>query len=246
MEEIAYEADGVRMIGQLAVGAGDQKRPGILVAHESPGVTRHVTDIARRLAELGYVAFALDYQGGGVALTDREEVMRRYQVFMADPASIRARTGAALEVLRNHPLVDADRLAFIGYCYGGTAALELARSGAELKAVVGFHSGLATVRPQDAANIRGKVLVCIGADDPVIPADQRLAFEREMTAAKVDWRLNLYGGTGHSFTNPEADAWGMPGFAYNADSDRRSWAAMLDLFGETIGVPVRQEPTRGG
>lgn len=237
MEQIAYEADGVRMIGQLAVGAGSHKRPGILVAHESPGVTGHVTDIAQRLADLGYVAFALDYQGGGVPVTDRDEMMRRFAAFMADPSSIRARTGAALDVLRAHPLVDTGRLAFIGYCYGGTAALELARSGADLKAVVGFHSGLATVRPQDAANIKGKVLVCIGADDPVIPADQRQAFEQEMTAAKVDWRLNLYGGTAHSFTNPEIDAYGMPGFAYNAESDRRSWAAMLDLFGETIGIP---------
>src|SRR5690349_18171568 len=107
MEQIAYEADGVRMIGQLVVGAGGHRRPGVLVAHESPGVTSHVTDIAQRLADLGYVAFALDYQGGGVPVTDRDEMMRRYAAFMADPASIRARTGAALEVLRAHPLVDA-------------------------------------------------------------------------------------------------------------------------------------------
>jgi dienelactone hydrolase len=124
----------------------------------------------------------------------------------------------------------------VGYCYGGTAVLELARAGADLKAVVGFHSGLATARPQDASNIKAKVLVQVGADDPVIPAEQRQAFEREMTAGGVDWRMVTYGRTGHSFTNPEADGWGLPGFAYHADSDRRSWQAMRDLFTETVGV----------
>jgi dienelactone hydrolase len=236
LQAITYEADGVSMIGQLAVGSGSRKRPGILVAHESPGVTEHVTRIAERLADLGYVAFALDYQGGGVPVTERTEMMRRYDAFMADPRHIRARTQAALDVLLAHPVVDAERLAFIGYCYGGTAALELARSGANLKAVVGFHSGLATARPQDAVNIKSKVLVCVGADDPVIPAEQRAAFGLEMTAAKVDWQMNVYGATGHSFTNPAADSWGMPGFAYNAQSDRRAWNAMLDLFAETLQV----------
>ena len=234
LQSMAYEADGVRMIGQLAAGPGDHRRPGVLIAHESPGVTRHVTDVAERLADLGYVAFALDYQGGGVPVTDRDEMMRRFQAFMADPNHIRTRTAAALDVLTADPRVDASRLAFIGYCYGGTAALELARSGADLKAVVGFHSGLGTARPQDAANIKAKVLVCIGADDPVIPPEQRLAFEQEMTAGKVDWRINVYGGTVHSFTNPDIDAMGLPGFTYNAASHRRSWAAMRDLFAETI------------
>ena len=140
--------------------------------------------------------------------------------------------GAALEALTAQPRVNAWRLAAVGYCYGGTAALELARGGADLKAVVGFHSGLGTAKPEDAKAIKGKVLVQIGADDPVIPADQRAAFEQEMTAAGVDWRMALYGRTGHSFTNPEADTWGMPGFAYQADSDRRSWALMRDHFHE--------------
>jgi dienelactone hydrolase len=234
LQAIAYEADGVKMIGQLAVGSGPGKRPGILVAHESPGVTEHVTRVAERLADLGYAAFALDYQGGGVPVTDRAEMMRRFEAFMADPSHIRSRMRAALDVLTGQPAVNNERLAVIGYCYGGTAALELARSGADLKAVVGFHCGLATVRPQDGVNIKGKVLACIGADDPVVPAEQRAAFEQEMTSAKVDWRMNLYGGTGHSFTNPEADSWGMPGFAYNAQSDRRAWNAMLDLFAETL------------
>lgn len=233
-KQVAYAADGVEMIGKLYEPDGAAAAPGVLVAHESPGLTGHTEAICERLAALGYVALAVDYQGGGQVVTDREEMGRRYARFMADPAHIRARMGAALEALTASPRVDASRLAAIGYCYGGTAALELARGGADLKAVVGFHCGLTTVRPQDAGAIRGKVLVHIGADDPVVPADQRAAIEKEMTQAGVDWRLALYGGVGHSFTNPEADRWGMPGFRYSASADARSWKGMLDLFDEVL------------
>jgi dienelactone hydrolase len=168
-------------------------------------------------------------------LTDMSEIMRRIQAFMADPTGIRARAGAALAVLTSQPQTDTKRLAAIGYCFGGTTALELARSGANIQAAVGFHSGLGTARPDDAKNIKGKVLVQIGVDDPIIPNEQRVAFEKEMTAAGVDWRMNLYGGTGHSFTNPLVNALGRPGFKYHELNDRRSWAAMLDLFGEVFG-----------
>jgi dienelactone hydrolase len=230
--KVAYSAEGIEFVGTVFAPAGSGSAPGVLVAHESPGVVEHTLNAARRLAELGFVAMATDYQGGGVALTDREEVMRRFQWFMADPGHIRARMSAALGALKAQPRVDAGRLAAVGYCYGGAAALELARGGADLKAVVGFHSTLTTARPQDAANIKGKVLVHIGADDPAVPAEQRTAFQQEMTAGGVDWRLTLYGRTAHSFTNPEADSWGMPGFAYAADADRRSWTATTDLFQE--------------
>ena len=143
-------------------------------------------------------------------------------------------TAAALDVLKAQKEVDAARLAAIGYCFGGTTALEIGRSGADVKAIVGFHSGLVTVRPQDARNIKGKVLVCIGADDPIIPPEQRAAFETEMKAAGIDWRLQLYGGAGHSFTNPAADSRGMKGFFYHEATDRRSWNAMIELFNETL------------
>lgn len=229
---VAYSAEGIEFVGTVFAPSGTGPAPGVLVAHESPGVTEHTLNAARRLAELGFVAMATDYQGGGQVVTDRDEMMRRFQWFMADPSHIRARMGAALEALKAQPRVDATRLAAVGYCYGGAAALELARGGADLKAVVGYHSTLTTARPQDAGRIRGKVLVHIGAEDPAVPADQRTAFEQEMTRAGVDWRLMLYGRTGHSFTNPEADGWGMPGFAYSADADRRAWAATRDLFAE--------------
>jgi dienelactone hydrolase len=112
--------------------------------------------------------------------------------------------------------------------------LELARSGADIRAAVGFHSGLTTARPQDARNIKAKILVCIGARDPVVPLEQRLAFEQEMTAAGVDWRLEVHGLAGHSFTNPDALAMNRPGVAYHGPTDRRSWCAMLDLFREVF------------
>ena len=129
-------------------------------------------------------------------------------------------------------MVDPARVAAIGYCFGGTMSLELARSGVDLKAAIGFHSSLGTARPEDAANITAKVLVCVGADDPMIPVEQRSAFEAEMRAGKVDWRMNLYGGAAHSFTNPNAGQMGMPGIEYHQLTDERSWRAMLDLFAE--------------
>jgi dienelactone hydrolase len=234
-EDIEYHADGARLVGYLAVDESrGGKRPGVLVAPEGGGLVDLTKSIARRLAEAGYAAFAMDYYGDGKPLADRNEVMPRITAFMAEPSGLRARAAAALAVLAGQPQTDPTRLAAIGYCFGGTTVLELARGGADLKAVVGFHSGLGTTRPQDAKAIRAKVLTCIGALDPIIPAEQRLAFEKEMTDGGVDWRMNVYGGAGHSFTNPDVGTLGMPGFAYHAETDRRSWAAMLDLFDEAL------------
>lgn len=234
--DIDYTADGVRMIGQYVVDeAKPGRRAGVLVCHEGPGLTEHTKKIAARLAGQGYAAFAMDYHGDGKPLANPADTMGRLTPWRADPTGIRARAIAALEVLRAQKEVDPARLAAIGYCFGGTTALELGRSGADVKAIVGFHSGLATARPQDAANIKGKVLVCIGADDPIIPPEQRADFEKEMKAANLDWRLQLYGGAGHSFTNPAADARGMKGFFFHEATDRRSWNAMIELFNETLG-----------
>jgi dienelactone hydrolase len=236
-QDIEYHADGARLVGYLAVDdSRGGKRPGVLVAPEGGGLVDLTKSIARRLAEAGYVAFAMDYYGDGKPLSDRNEVMPRINAFMAEPRTIRDRAAGALAVLAGQPQCDASKLAAIGYCFGGTTVLELARNGADLKAVVGFHSGLGTTRPQDAKAIKARILTCIGANDPIIPADQRLAFEKEMSEGGVDWRMNLYGGAGHSFTNPNVGALGMPGFEYHEATDRRSWAAMIDLFDETLGV----------
>jgi dienelactone hydrolase len=234
-QDIEYHADGQRLVGYLAVDdAKPGKRPGIIVAHEGGGLTDHAKTSARRLAEAGYVAFALDYYGDGQPLSDMSQAMGRIGAWMADPTGIRARAHAALEVLTAQAETDADRLAGIGYCFGGTTVLEMARAGEPLKAVVGFHSGLGTARPA-TGGIKAAVLVQIGADDPIIPPEQRGAFEAEMNAAEADWRMIVYGGAGHSFTNPGSNALGRPGFEYNEKADKRSWRAMLDLFDETFG-----------
>lgn len=234
-QDIEYHADGQRLVGHLALDdTRSGKRPGIIVAHEGGGLGDHAKASARRLAEAGYVAFALDYYGDGLPLADLNQAMARLGVWMADPTGIRVRAHAALEVLVAQPETDANRLAGIGYCFGGTTVLEMARAGEPLKAVVGFHSGLANVRPAQAGVVQPKVLVQIGSDDPIIPPEQRAAFEAEMTAAKVDWRMILYGGRVHSFTNPAADALGRPDLAYDRSADERSWRAMIDFFDEVF------------
>ena len=233
-EAIEYDADGMRAVGYLVLPDGDDARPGVLVSHEGPGMDEHAKGRARRIAtELGYVAFVLDYIGGGERV-DMSEIGARLGPLMTDPLKTRRVGQTGLAILTSQARVDTARLAAIGYCFGGTMSLELARGGAPFKAVVGFHSGLGTARPADAKDITGKVLVCIGAEDPIIPPEQRLDFEREMRAGNVDWRMNLYGGAAHSFTNPAAGDMGMPGIAYHAATDRRSWAAMVDLFTEVF------------
>jgi dienelactone hydrolase len=235
IEDIEYTVGGTRMLGHLAVD--DERpgsRPGVLVCHEGPGLDEHAKGRAERLAGLGYAAFALDYHGEGKPLA-RDEMMGRLGELMGDPERIRELGRAGLAILLAQDEVDAARVAAIGYCFGGTMALELARSGAEISVVVGFHSGLATQRPGEPGQVKAGILVCIGADDPMAPAEQRAAFEEEMRAAEVDWRMNLYGGAVHSFTNPSAELSGFPGVAYHQPTDERSWRAMLDFFDERLG-----------
>ena len=234
-ENIEYTVSGRRYIGYLAVDRGrGGKRPGVLIAPEGTGLGEVNRARARRLAELGYVAFAIDYHGDGVEIEAMPEMMARLGALRDDPSLIRGIARTALGVLTAQAETDAGKLAAIGYCYGGTAVLELARSGADIACTVGFHSGLATTRPEDARQIKGKVLVCIGADDPLIPPEQRMAFEHEMRVGKVDWRLYLFGNAVHGFANPDADRRGMAALAYHRPTDERSWRAMRDLFDETF------------
>jgi dienelactone hydrolase len=231
--DIEYDADGRRMVGYLAAPSAGVGRPAVLLAHGGAGERRQPRARARRLAELGYVAFALDYHGGGRQLT-HEETRARLPELGADVGRIRSLGQLGLDVLLAEEQVDRDRVAAIGYCFGGTVVLELARSGAPLAAVVGFHAILSTPRPEDAANIRGRVLACIGSEDPYVPPEQRRAFEEEMRAARVDWRLHLYGGAPHAFTDPNAGDHGLEGVAYDRRADERSWRDMLDLFDEAL------------
>ena len=233
LKPIPYELGGTRLTGYLADGSGGRPSPGILVAHEGGGLARHTKERARRLGELGYVAFALDMYGEEDVTLER--AMELGKALRSDVPRIRGRLGAALDVLTAQPNVDRERLAAIGYCMGGAAAIELARTGAPIKCVVGFHAGVLDGQPAEAQAIAGKVLLCHGADDPIVPPTRIHAFTEALTAARVDWQLHLYGGVGHSFTNRDIDALGIAGFAYDGTADDRSWRAMLDLFDEVLG-----------
>jgi len=234
LQPLSYRIGAGSYTGYVADGSGARKVPGVLVAHEGGGyLTEHPKDRARMIAELGYVAFALDLFGDPRPPLD--EARKMVQNLRNDLPTLRARATTALELLRQQANVDGSRIAAIGFCFGGTTVLELARSGADIACTVGFHAGLATTAPAQPGAIRGKVLVCQGAADPIITAEHRSAFAAEMTNAGVDWQMHVYGGVGHSFTNPEIDSWNLPGFAYDARADRRSWQAMRALFEESLG-----------
>jgi dienelactone hydrolase len=230
--DVEYPAGGLTMRGRLALPDGTDPRPGVLIAHEANGLDDHQRSRPEQLAELGYVAFALDYHG--VVYTDTGPMMARVGQLGSDVDQVRALAGAGLDVLCAEPRVDQSRVAAVGYCFGGAMVLELGRTGADLKAIVGIHPGLASARPADSSRIRAKVLICVGTDDFVAPPDVRSAFEKEMTEAGVDWQMHLYGGVQHSFTHPDVEQSGMPGLRYDAAADRRSWAAMLNLFDEVL------------
>jgi dienelactone hydrolase len=235
-EKVTYEADGLKMESQLFHEPGAGRRPGVLVFPEAFGLNQHALSRAERLAKLGYVALACDLHGGGRTVSSLEEAMGLIGPLRMEVSRARARAQGGLNALKQRAEVDPDKIAAIGFCFGGTMALELARSGANVAGVVGFHSGLSTVAPQDAKNIKGKVLVCIGADDPSIPVEQRTAFEQEMRAGKVDWQMHVYGGVVHSFTNPDAAKAGRPDqLRYDAKADARSWREMQAFFEEIFG-----------
>jgi dienelactone hydrolase len=230
---IGYAVDDARMEGRLFLPGGEESRPAILVFHEASGLTDHELTAARRLAEIGYVAFAADYHGSARSDSD-DEMTARLEFLGASPRRMRAIGRAALEITAAEPRVDPAKISAIGYCFGAVMALELARDHADLKAVIGFHPGSADHDPEDSRNITGKVLLCIGSEDPWMPAEQRLALEEELRAAGVDWQVNLYGGARHSFTKPSAARSPVPEVGYHEASDRRSWQAMLGLLDEVF------------
>lgn len=230
---IEYKHGETVLEGYLAYDdARTGKRPGVVVIHEWTGLGPFVKARAERLAEAGYVAFGADIYGKGVRPSTPEEAAKQATIYRSDRALMRARAQAAVDRIKAEETVDAAKVAAIGYCFGGGTALELARSGAEVAGVVSFHGNLDTPDAADAKRIRGKVLVCHGADDPYVPAEQVAAFQKEMRDAGVDWQMIAYGGAVHSFTNPDAGNDPSRGAAYNASADARSWEAMKVFFEE--------------
>jgi len=231
---IEYEQGGVTLEGVLVYeDTVSALRPGVVVVHQWMGLGEYEIERARMLVELGYVAFCADIYGKGVRPASAAEAGEQATLYRSDRALMRARAQAGLDVLKSQVFVDAGRTAAIGYCFGGGVVLELARSGAELDAVVSFHGNLDTPDSADASNIQCRVLVCHGAADPHVPMEQVIAFHDEMEAAGVDYELDMYGGAVHAFTHWNLEgADPATGAAYNEAADKSSWAAMQRLFGE--------------
>ena len=207
------------------------RRPAVLINHTWAGRDDFVAEKAKKLAALGYVGFAVDMYGKGVLGTSPEQNMMLMQPFMADRAMLQQRMKAALAAVKLMPWVDDNKIAAIGFCFGGLCSLDLARTGVDIRGVVSFH-GLLVAPDNTRSNvIKAKILALHGHDDPLVPTEQVLAFEQEMTEAGADWQLHSYGNTVHGFTNPLANDPGF-GAVYQPDADRRSWVAMQNFLAE--------------
>jgi len=220
--------------GYLAAPAGDGRRAGVLVLHDWAGMTDHVRVRAEMLARLGYVALAGDVFGPENQPADQDESQRLAGMLYGDVALFRERVLANLDALRADPRVDPARVVVMGYCLGGSGALEAARAGADVAGVVSFHGGLGTGAPAEPGSITGSVLVLTGADDPMVPISAVQEFEDELRAAGApDWQVVTYSGALHAFAVPGVDA-PEHGAAYQETADRRSWRALQDFLGEVV------------
>ncbi|HZZ44432.1 MAG TPA: dienelactone hydrolase family protein [Tepidisphaeraceae bacterium] len=211
------------------------KRPGVVVYPEWWGLTEYPKHRAEMLAKLGYVAFAADMYGKGLTTEDPKQATEWMTPIKGDRNVMRRRAMLAIDEIKKYDRVDSEKLAAIGYCFGGTCVLELARMGADLKGVVSFHGGLDAPMPAEEGKVKAKVLALTGGADPTEPPDKIEEFAREMSDAKVDWQINVYHDAKHAFTNPKADSFNLPMIGYNKEADVRSWNAMKAFFTELFG-----------
>jgi len=237
-EPVDYKSGGVTMKGYLAYDENIKgKRPGVLVVHEWWGQNEYARKRARMLAELGYTALAVDMYGEGRQATHPDDAAKFSSETMKNFDTAKARFEAAMAFLKKQRIVDPERIAAIGYCFGGGVVLNMARQGEDLKAVASFHGSLAAVKPATEGKVKAKIRVYNGEDDKFTPQQAIDAFMQEMRDAKVDFQFINYPGAVHSFTNPEADElgkkFGLP-MAYNAEADKRSWADMTNFFAEVF------------
>jgi len=211
------------------------RQPGVLVVPEWWGLNDYPRMRAKMLAQLGYVAMAVDIYGDGKVTADPKQAGQWADALEAgDRAELRTRIAAALARLKSDPRVDPTKTAAIGYCFGGSTVLELARSGAEVNGVVSFHGHYDTADPAKPGEVKARILACHGADDPFQSPAQIEAFQDEMRKARADWQFNVYSGAKHSFTNPDAGKYHVAALAYNEKADHRSWQAMKDFFREVF------------
>jgi dienelactone hydrolase len=235
---VEYEHDGVTLEGYLAYDSSmEGERPGVLIVHEWWGLNDFAKEQARWLAQMGYVAFALDMYGKGVVTDDPERARELAGPFYgSDSSLVRERAHAGLDVLRAQAGVDRNRIAAIGFCFGGATVLQLAYSGADIKGVVSFHGSLPVPERGEDVNIRAKVLVLHGAEDPLVPEQQVARFMNTMDRLEVDWQMIYYGRAVHSFTNPTADDLNMRGVAFDENANRRSRQHMQMFFDELFNA----------
>lgn len=234
--EVSYKQGDTVMNGLVAYDdAIKTKRPGVLVVHEWWGHNDYARKRARMLAELGYTALAVDMYGDGKTADHPDDAGKFSSAVGGNPPLAKARFDAALDTLKQQPMVDSDNIAAIGYCFGGGIVLGMARMGTEIDGVVSYHGSLATPTPAQKGDIKSRILVFNGADDPFVKPEQIEAFKQEMAAAGADYRFVNYPGAVHSFTNPDADAFGkkfnLP-LAYDEEADKDSWAQTQAFFKE--------------
>jgi dienelactone hydrolase len=237
-EVVEYKEGDTVLEGYLAYDDAKTfvKKPGVVIVHDWKGLQANAKMRAEMMAGMGYVAFAADIYGKGVRPQTNEEAGKLAGTYKKDPALLRRRAEAALNELKKNKQVAPNRIVAMGYCFGGTTVLEMGRAGMPLAGIVSFHGGLTTATPDDAKNIKGKVLVLTGADDPNVPPSQVEDFEKEMKNAGVDYEVVSYGGAVHSFTIKEAGNDNSKGAAYNEKADKRSWQAMKDFFSEVLNT----------
>jgi len=234
-EPVEYKQGDAVLEGFLAYDTSIKgKRPGVLVVHQWKGLGDYEKKRADMLARLGYNVLCVDIYGKGVRPNDPKDAAAEAGKYKSNRQLLRDRAGAGLDVLKKHELTDPKRIAAIGYCFGGTTVLELARSGSDIAGVVSFHGALDSPDPAAGRNIKCKVLALHGADDPFVPPKDVAAFEEEMRGGKVDWQLVAYGGAVHSFTDWNAGNDNSKGAAYHEKADRRSWEAMKQFFTEIL------------
>lgn len=247
---VAYQDGDTVLTGHLAyddqalpplvAGKLEKKHlaPAVLIVHQWMGLTDYEKGRAEQLAKLGYVVFALDIYGTDFSPTNMQEAGKASGTFKNDRKLFRKRLNLGLkQLIQSERPIDPERITAIGYCFGGTGVLELARSGAEVAGVVSFHGGLDSPTPEDGKNIKAKVLVLHGADDPFVSREGIDAMKKEFNDAKVDWQMIEYSGAVHSFTQPMAGNDNARGAAYNEKADKRSWKHMRAFFNEVIGNP---------
>ncbi len=237
-ETVTYDHAGQTLNGYLVWddAASDGARPGVLVAHEWWGLNDYARKRARMLAEQGYVAFALDMYGEDRVTGHPDQASEWMKQITNNVDRWQDRAQQGLEVLRERPEVDRERIAAIGYCFGGATVLQLAYTGAPLDVIASFHGSLPVPSPEQSQAIDGHVFIAHGADDGFVPEERVDRFRKALDAGEVDWFMSIYGGARHSFTNPEADAVGMDNLAYDEAADRRSWSTLLDVLDEAFAT----------